>query len=123
MAALVVFNFIPRRERQVAEFDRLKSAERQAKRALDRSNPRATGHGALRRNLERAKAARVAAAVGLQDGGVPFLYSLPAMVALQCALLRDCPGEIPEWWSPDKCVECGSAVATLCHSLSSDMNR
>ena len=138
MAALVVYSFIPRHERQHAKYERCKQWEKQVRRALNpakgkgRGKKGATGHGAsatghiasyTQWDLDRAQAATAEVAVGLQMKELDFLFSIPALVGLQCALQTDSPQHIPEWWSPDTCIVCGNANASVCHALSSEMDR
>ena len=85
-----------------------------------------TDHGARARaqqDLEEAQTEQARVAVGLQMKAIDFLFSMPAMVSLHCALQRDSPENIPEWWALKDCIVCGHGIASVCHELSSVMHK
>ena len=86
----------------------------------------ATGRGARGRaqqDLEQAQTEQARVAVGLQMKAIDFLFSMPAMVSLHCALRRDSPQSIPPWWAMQECIVCGHHIASVCHELSSVMHK
>lgn len=86
----------------------------------------ATDHGARARaqqDLEEARTEQARVAVGLQMKAIDFLFSMPAMVSLHCALQRDSPESIPEWWALQDCIVCSHDIASVCHELSSVMHK
>ena len=104
------FVVTPRRDELHRRYQDAKARHNKAKKDA------AKGKG--RGEVASAAAAMRALAVGLQMDGMDYLFSMAAMVALDCALKRDGPERIPDWWSQDSCVVCSDPCASTCHALS-----
>ena len=115
-------------ERAVAATGKAKGKGKSQRTQAHGAQNRATDHGTREKSraqeeLRAAKVERERCAVGLQMEEIDFLFSMSAMVSLHCAMQRDNPQNMPNWWWENNCIVCSDNIASICHELSSVMHK